>query len=177
MTKFISLIIGGAVLLALSACGTIQPPVLDSDSPQLSVMVSDSGYNSADAYTYMLYESNGPRKEAGFVTTDSSANIRAHGADFGGIKSIEFRAENGTLTPASGYGIKKIETSVDGNASVVTVYGDMSYAMTPLEHMVTVVPNGSNEVLVTVTVNDRGGLSENSNTTTTPEIKVVFTGQ
>ena len=177
MIKFFSLLIGGVVLLALSACGTIQPPVLDSDSPQLSVMVSDSGYNSADAYSYMLYESNGPRKEAGFVTTEGSANIRAHGADFGGIKSIEFRAENGTLTPASGYGIKEIETSVDGNASVVTVYGDMSYAMTPLEHMVTVMPNGSNEVLVTVSVNDRGGLSGNSNTTTTPEIKVVFTGQ
>ena len=177
MSKIFTLVIGGVLLLALAACGTIQPPVIDSDSPQLSVMVSDSGYNASNPYSYMLYQSNGPRKEAGFVTTDASANIRAHGADFGGIKSIVFRAENGTLTPASGYGIKNIETSVDGNASIVTVYGDMSYAMTPLEHMVTVAPNGSSEVLVTVTVNDRGGLSGNSNTTTSPEIKVVFSGQ
>ena len=43
--------------------------------------------------------------------------------------------------------------------------------------MVIVTPNGSNEVLVSVSVQDLGGFSGRSNTTATPEIKVVFSSQ
>jgi len=88
MSKFFNLLIGGVFLLALSACYQ-KAPVLDKQSPQLSVMVSDSSYNGNNPYSYMLYESNGPREEAGFVTKDASANIRAHAADFGGGVAIQ----------------------------------------------------------------------------------------
>ena len=125
----------------------------------------------------MLYESHGPREEAGFVTKDSSANIRAHAADFGGVKNIVITAENGTLTPAPYIGVRPIETTVDGNTSIVTISGDQLYAQTPLEHVVTVTPNGSNEVIVNVSANDLGGFEGRSNTTSTPDIKVVFSSQ
>jgi hypothetical protein len=174
MTKYIQLSIVVSFLFLVSACYQ-KAPVLDKQSPQLSVMVSDSRYNSNNAYSYMLYESNGPREEAGFVTKEASVNIRAHAADVGGVKSIVIRAENGTLTPVP-Y-VRSIETSVDGNASIVTINGDPVYAQTPLEHMVIVTPNGSNEVLVSVSVQDLGGFSGRSNTTATPEIKVVFSSQ
>ena len=176
MTKYIQLSIVVSFLFLVSACYQ-KAPVLDKQSPQLSVMVSDSRYNSNNAYSYMLYESNGPREEAGFVTKEASVNIRAHAADVGGVKSIVIRAENGTLTPAPYVGVRSIETSVDGNASIVTLHGDPVYAKTPLEHMVTVTPNGSNEVLVSVSVQDLGGFSGRSNATATPEIKVVFSSQ
>ena len=173
MSKIFRLVFGGIILVALSACYQ-KAPVIDSQSPQLSVMVSDSGYNSANAYSYMLYESNGPRKEAGFVTKDASANIRAHAADMGGVKQIVFRAENGTLTPAPYVGVRSMETTVDGNASIVTISGEQDYALTPLEHLVTLTPNGSKEVIVTVTAYDLGGFSGRSNSTASPEIKIVF---
>jgi len=176
MTKFFSLMIVGVLLLALGACYQ-KAPVLDKVSPRLSVQISDSGYNASNAYSYMLYESHGPREEAAFVTKDGSANIRTHGADVGGVKAIVVRAENGTLTPAPYIGERSIETTVDGNASVVTIYGDPLYAQTPLEHVVTVTPNGSNEVIVNVSVQDLGGLEGRSNTTASPDIKVVFSGQ
>lgn len=176
MSKFFSLLIGGFLLLVASACYQ-KAPVIDKTSPQLSVMISDSGYNASNAYSYMLYESHGPREEAGFVTKDGSANIRAHAADFGGVKSIVIRAENGKLVPAPYIGTRTIETTQDGNASVVTIYGDQLYAQTPLEHVVTVTPNGSNEVIVNVSANDLGGFEGRSNTTSTPDIKVVFSGQ
>lgn len=177
MSKLLGLTIGGVLLLVLSSCGAIQPPVIDSVSPQISVMVSDSRYNANDVYSYMLYQSSGPRTETGFVTTDGSANIRAHASDLGGVKTIVFRAENGTLTPAPYIGDRTIETSVDGNASIVTIYGDQNYAMTPLEHLVTLTPNDSNEVIVSVSTQDLGGLEGHSNTTTTPDIKIVFSSQ
>ena len=176
MSKFFSLLIGGVLLLAASACYQ-KAPVIDKQSPQLSVMISDSGYNASNAYSYMLYESHGPREEAGFVTKDGSANIRAHAADFGGVKNIVITAENGTLTPAPYIGVRPIETTVDGNTSIVTISGDQLYAQTPLEHVVAVTPNGSNEVIVNVSANDLGGLEGRSNTTSTPDIKVVFSNQ
>lgn len=173
MSKLFTLLVGGVFLIALGACYQ-KAPVLDSQNPQMSVMVSDSSYNGANAYSYMLYESHGPRKETGFVTNDASANIRTHGADFGGIKSIVITAENGTLTPAPYVGQRTIETTVDGNNSTVTIYGDQAYAQTPLEHLVTLTPNGSSEVLVNVSVQDLGGYSGRSNTTAT-DLKIVFT--
>lgn len=176
MSKFFTFLIGGVLLLAVSACYQ-KAPVLDKESPRLSVRVSDSSYNANNVYSYMLYESHGPREEAGFVTKDASANIRAHGADFGGVKSITITAENGTLTPAPYIGVRPIETTVDGNTSIVTISGDQLYAQTPLEHVVTVTPNGSNEVLVNVSVQDLGGFEGRSNTTASPEIKVVFSNQ
>ena len=173
MSNISTLLVGGVLLLALGACYQ-KAPVLDKQSPQLSVMVSDSRYNSSNAYSYMLYESNGPREEAGFVTKDATVNIRAHAADFGGVKNIVITAENGTLTPAPYIGVRPIETTVDGNTSIVTISGDQLYAQTPLEHVVTVTPNGSNEVIVNVSANDLGGFEGRSNTTSTPDIKVVF---
>jgi len=176
MSNIFTLLIGGVLLLAASACYQ-KAPVIDSVSPRLSVQVSDSGYNASNAYSYMLYESHGPREEAAFVTKDGSANIRTHGADVGGVKAIIVRAENGTLTPAPYIGERSIETTVDGNASIVTIYGDPLYAQTPLEHVVTVTPNGSNEVIVNVSVQDLGGFEGRSNVTSSPDIKVVFSNQ
>lgn len=173
MSKFFSLLIGGVLLFAASACYQ-KAPVLDKESPRLSVRVSDSTYNGSNPYSYMLYESHGPREEAGFVTKDGSANIRAHGADVGGVKVITVRAQNGTLVPAPYIGVRQIETMQDGDTSVVSIYGDQLYAQTPVEHVVTVKPNGSNEVIVNVTVEDLGGFEGRSNVTSSPDIKVVF---
>ena len=173
MSKYFHLSIAGVLLLILGAC-CMKAPVTDTQSPQVSVLVSDSSMNGGNPYSYMLYQSDGPRKERSFVTKDDSVQLRFVGRDVGGVKSVVVKAENGKLTSGPFIGVGTVESSVEGNSDIMTINGEKDCATNTLDHTVTVSSRDGSPVIVSVKVLDQGGISGRSNTTPAPDIQIVF---
>ncbi len=190
MSKYIQLSVVFGLLMVLGACG-LKPPIDDDSPPIITVVASDSTYNINNPFSYMRYDTSGPgpepfagvigqRTETGFVTKDGSATFRVVARDVGGIKALIIRAQNGTISsePHAGLFRTTTEITTEDDTDILVISNAEQYAITPIEQIIAISPKTDNpEVIVSVEALDMGGITGRSNTTTVPDIRLVFSSQ
>ncbi len=177
MSKYIQFSIVFSLIIVLAACG-LKPPFEDKTPPTISIVASDSRFNPNSPYSYMRYETTGLRTETGFLTPDNSVNFRVIARDVGGVNTVTIRAQNGTITsgPYSGYFRASTELTTEGDTDVLVITSQEPRAVTPIDQTIAISPktDNNNEVIVSVEATDLGGQVQRINTTTAPDVRIVF---